>query len=264
MKKRRTPEPQAGAPEPERLQKILARTGLASRREAEEWIRAGRVSVNGEVATLGGRARGGDQIRLDGRLVRQAATTRLGTYLCHRSPGEPLLSADATTERPSMAERLPRRAGRRYLAVSPMPRIDGGLELLTADGALAARLQRAVRSLPVKFSVRVRGEMAPPQVEGVLQGELDSGERLRVQTCEPSGGEGANRWYVVETTGANGRDLRSLFERQGAAVSRVLRTAMGGLELERSLARGHSRALEPQDLDRLLSGEPPAPPADED
>ena len=258
VKKSRTPEPpRAAAPEPERLQKILARTGLASRREAEEWIRAGRVSVNGEVATLGSRARGGDQIRLDGRLVRQAATTRLGTYLCHRSPGEPLLPAEATPERGSMAERLPRRAGRRYLAISPMPRIDGGLELLTADGELASRLQRAVRALPIRFSVRVRGELSEEQLHGVLQGELDSGERLRVLSCEPAGGEGANRWYVVTTTGANGRELRSLFERQAAVVSRVLRTALGGLELERTLARGHSRALEAQDVERLLAGEPP-------
>lgn len=243
--------------QPERLQKILARTGLASRREAEEWIRAGRVSVNGEVAALGSRARGGDQIRLDGRLVRQAATTRLGTWLCHRSPGEPLLPEEGG-ERQSVADRLPRNAGRRTLAVSPMPRIDGGLELLTADGELAARLQRAVRGLPVHFSVRVRGELPPEALQGVLEGELDRGVRLNVTLCEAAGGEGANRWYAVETLGANGRDLRSLFERQGAAVSRVLRTSLGALLLDRTLGRGRTRKLEDQEIERLLSGEPAA------
>ena len=162
----------------------------------------------------------------------------------HRSPGEPLLKADEETGAESMAERLPRRVGRRYLAVSPMPRIDGGIELLTSDGELAARLQRAVRALAIDFSVRIRGELVPEQVEGLLEGVLDSGERLRIIGCEPGGGEGANRWYLVQTIGANGRELRSLVERQGATVSRVLRVSMGGLQMERDSGAGtpaHSR-----------------------
>lgn len=257
-KKPRKAEAPAGASAaPERLQKILARTGLASRREAEEWIRAGRVSVNGEVASLGSRARGGDQIRLDGRLVRQASTTKLGTWLCHRSPGEPLLPEEGE-ERQSVADRLPRNAGHRALAISPMPRIDGGLELLTADGELASRLQRAVRGLPVHFSLRVRGELSPEQLQGVLDGELDRGVHLKVTKCEQGGGEGANRWYTVETLGANGRDLRSLFERQAAVVSRVLRTSLGGLALDRAMGRGRTRKLEDQEIERMLSGEPAA------
>ena len=76
----------------------------------------------------------------------------------------------------------------------------------------------------MQFSLRMRGELVPEQVDGMLEGELDSGERLQVQSCEPTGGEGSNRWYAVETVGANGRELRSLVERQGAQVSRILRT----------------------------------------
>ena len=75
----------------ERVQKILARAGLASRREAEEWIRAGRVTINGEPATLGSTALGSDQLRLDGRLVHQAPPRRSATWICHRSPGENLM-----------------------------------------------------------------------------------------------------------------------------------------------------------------------------
>src|SRR6187551_1048042 len=133
--------PAAGA---ERVQKILARAGLASRREAEEWIRAGRVSINGEPATLGSRAKGSDKLRLDGRLVHQAPVTRSATWLCHRSPGDDLVppqdaegTGDQGEERGSVSERLSRRVGRRYIPVSPMPRSDGGLELLTSDGELA-------------------------------------------------------------------------------------------------------------------------------
>ena len=188
--------PPAPTAEPERIQKILARAGLASRREAEEWIRAGRVTINGEKATLGSRASGSDKLRLDGRLVHQAPSRRTATWLCHRSPGENLLTprdgdegaeaAAARSQRGAVSERLSRRVGRRYVPVSPMPRIDGGLELLTSDGELAAQLQRAVRALPVEFSLRVRGELGPQQLQGVLEGQLDSGQRLQVEACEPT------------------------------------------------------------------------------
>jgi 23S rRNA pseudouridine2605 synthase len=245
------------------VQKILSRAGLASRREAEEWIRAGRVTINGETATLGTRASGSDQIKLDGRLVHQAPARRTATWLCHRSPGENLLpprdegeqqdAPAAKTGRGAVSERLSRRVGRRYIPISPMPRIDGGLELLTSDGGLAERLQRAMRGLPVEFSVRIRGELSPQQLEGVLEGQLDSGERLLVQECEPTGGEGANRWYRTLTQGANGRDLRALIERQGATVSRVLRVGLGGLKLERTLTRGQVRQLDAAEIQALLS-----------
>jgi 23S rRNA pseudouridine2605 synthase len=259
----RAVKPQSSAGLAERVQKILARAGLASRREAEEWIRAGRVTVNGETATLGSKAQGSDQLRLDGRLIHKAPASRAATWICHRSPGENLTEPDGGTEpladggRNAVSQRLSRRVGRRYIAVSPMPRIDGGMELLTSDGELAARLQRAVRSMPLQFSLRIRGELIPEQLEGILEGVLDSGERLQVTACEPTGGEGSNRWYQVATIGSNGRELRSLVERQGATVSRVLRVAMGGLKLERTLGRGQVRQLSADEIDALLRD--PAP-----
>jgi 23S rRNA pseudouridine2605 synthase len=216
------------------------------------------------VATLGTRAAGNDQVKLDGRLIRQASTTRTATFLCHRSPGEGLKEPREGEERAALIDRLPSRSGKRYIAISPMPRIDGGLELLTSDGALATQLQRLVRRLPLGFSVRVRGELVPEQVEGILAGELDSGERLKLLGLEPGGGEGANRWYQVETLGANGRDLRALFERQGAVVSRVLRVQFGSLKLDRGLPRGHVRALSTEELAQLLGGADAAQAADLD
>lgn len=242
------PRARAAAPAaPERLQKLLARAGLASRREVEAWIRAGRLTVNGAVATLGTRATAGDQVRLDGRLVRaQGARGGAHVFLCHRSPGEEMAAALA---------RLPRRAGKRFIAVSPMPRVDGGLELVTSDGALAESLQRRVHALRSEFSVRVRGELGDPQLAGILSGQLDSGAQLAVARCEAAGGEGANRWYTVELRGASGRQVRQLFERQGALVSRVLRTQLGPIALERSLARGQARELESDELHRLLAPE---------
>ena len=250
---------------PERVQKVLARAGLASRREAEAWIRAGRLTINGAVAALGARVAPGDELRLDGRPVHAHVPTSARTFLCHRSPGEPLIEpteappADSGERTPPgarapLAGRIPRRRGRRLMAISPMPRADGGIELLTSDGELAARLQRGVHALASEFGVRVRGELSETQLQGILGGQLDSGAQLPIERCEPAGGEGANRWYQITVRGASGRELRRLLERQGAQVSRVLRTRLGPLTLERSLARGRFRELSQEELRALLSG----------
>ncbi len=241
--------PAAAGASPERLQKLLARAGLASRREVEAWIRAGRLTVNGAVATLGTRAAVSDQVRLDGRVVRaHAAHGGAHVFLCHRSPGE---------EMATVLARLPRRAGKRFIAVSPMPRVDGGLELVASDGALAERLQRRVHALTSEFGVRVRGELGDQQLQGILSGQLDSGAQLAVARCEAAGGEGANRWYGVSVRGASGKQVRQLFERQGALVSRVLRTHLGPIALGRVLGRGQARELESDELRALLAAEAP-------
>ena len=245
------------APERERLQKVLSRLGLASRREAEQWIRAGRLSVNGRAAVLGDRVDPGDQLRLDGRLIRQArAAHDLPVLLCHRSPAQALLPTADSTE--SMAASLPRRTGQRFISVSPMPQVDGGLELLTADGKLAARLQRAVRAQTVVFSLRVRGELSAPQEAGILAGHLDRGTNLKVLAIAGAGGAGTNHWYQIDTLGASGNDLRQLLERQGVTVSRLLRIRLGSLQLERTLPRGRWRELLPEEVSALLQIAPPA------
>ena len=260
--------------EGERLQKVLSRAGLASRREAEDWIRAGRITINGQPAVLGVRVLPSDQLRLDERLIRQRETTgAVMAFICHRSPGESLTQPHADTSAegedapppPSGAaliERLPTRAGRRFITVSPMPRVDGGLELVTSDGELGVKLQRSVRHLVSQFSVRVLGELSAEQIENILGGSLDSGEQVEVTLCEASGGEAANRWYTLVARGASGKEARQLFERQGALVSRVQRTHLGSLTMERSLGRGQFRELTPEELQALLAP-PPAEPEEE-
>jgi 23S rRNA pseudouridine2605 synthase len=152
-----------------------------------------------------------------------------------------------------MLDRIPRRAGRRFIPVSPMPRVDGGLELVTSDGDLASKLQRSMRGLSSEFSVRVHGELSPQSLETIHQGVLDNGEKLEIERCEPAGGEGSNRWYSLVARGASGKDVRQLFERQGALVSRVLRTQLGSLALDRHLSRGRFRELSSEELEALLA-----------
>jgi 23S rRNA pseudouridine2605 synthase len=275
-------EERTGREEGERLQKVLSRAGLASRREVEDWIRAGRISVNGELAVLGVRVGPTDHVRLDGRLIRQRAVGGSArVFLIHRSPGENLQQLNETPdqlvsdESPDFSEgvesvgetresstpsagtplldRIPRRAGRRFIPVSPMPRVDGGLELVTSDGDLASKLQRSMRRLSSEFSVRVHGELSAQGLETISQGMLDTGEKLDIRRCEAAGGEGSNRWYSLVTRGASGKDVRQLFERQGALVSRVLRTQLGSLALDRHLSRGRFRELSAEELQTLLA-----------
>ena len=141
-----------------------------------------------------------------------------------------------------------------------MPRPDGGLELLTSDGDLAARLQRAVRAAEVEFTVRVRGELTAEQEAGLRGGQLDAGQ-VQILALEPAGGEASNRWYRLLTRGASGNDVRQLFARQAIAVVRVLRTRLGGLTLPRELARGRSHALAPEQIAGFLNptSTPPEP-----
>jgi 23S rRNA pseudouridine2605 synthase len=260
----------------ERLQKVLSQLGLGSRREAEAWIRAGRVTVNGKAAVLGMRVAGDDQLKLDGRLIRRQISKDVPVFLVHRSPGEPLLPPRSVAASPpgsalrasagdldsaapgaappgaSIAERLPRRAGRRFISVSPMPTVDGGLELLTADGALAMRLQRAVHAQPMEFSLRIRGELSAEQQQAIREGMLDRGAAVRVLELESTGGEGSNRWYRLLAAGASGNDIRQLIERQAVTLVRMLRTRVGTLALPRTLARSHWRALEGAEVTALL------------
>jgi 23S rRNA pseudouridine2605 synthase len=256
----------------ERLQKVLSQLGLASRREAEAWIRAGRITVNGKAAVLGTRVAADDQLKLDGRPIRRQLARDVPVFLCHRSPGEPLLparalaraaagagasgaepvSASSSAPAASIAERLPRRAGRRFISVSPMPTVDGGLELLTADGALATRLQRAVHALEMEFSLRIRGELSAAQQQAIREGMLDRGAALKVLQLEPTGGQGSNRWYRLLAVGASGNDIRQLIERQAVTLVRMLRTRVGTLALPRTLARSHWRELEAAEVTALL------------
>jgi 23S rRNA pseudouridine2605 synthase len=266
----------------ERLQKVLSQLGLGSRREAEAWIRAGRVTVNGKAAVLGMRVAGDDQLKLDGRLIRRQIVKDVPVFLVHRSPGEPLLPPRSNPEAAghasaagardsgvddhsprgapsgaappgaSIAERLPRRAGRRFISISPMPTVDGGLELLTADGALATRLQRAVHAQPMEFSLRIRGELSPEQQQAIRIGLLDSGSTVKVLEIEPTGGEGSNRWYRLLAADASGNDVRQLIERQAVTLVRMLRTRVGTLALPRTLARSHWRELEGVEVTALL------------
>lgn len=247
----------------ERIQKRLAARGVGSRRQVEDWIRAGRITVNGKPASPGQPVDERDDIRLDGRRLRlreDAAALQAGLAY-HRPPQESVrVRHDAATA--SSLERLPRSAGRRWIPVSPLAANDGGLELFVTDGALATALARRGQAIPCEYSLRVRGEFTEETAERLFsRAGRDEALQGRVQAIALAGGEGSNRWVTVQCLGLRPRELKPLFERAGFEVSRAMRTRFGPIAMDRALARGRSRALTEDELQALaeLTGSAPGP-----
>lgn len=252
----------------ERIQKVLARLGVGSRRQVEAWIREGRLGVNGAPAQIGARIGPRDRVTLDGRLLRLRepdSDTRVVVY--HRPARKSAASADdvdapahparggesalPADEGFDLQSRLPKRAGRRWMAISPLPPNDSGLELLTSDGDLAQALMRKFSTLPVEFALRVRGEPGEEQLERLRSGIVDDDTLLQVQAVEPAGGEGFNRWVKFVARGGRARDVHRLCAAAGVELSRLMRVAIGPLRMDRSLARERLRSLKPHEVEKL-------------
>jgi 23S rRNA pseudouridine2605 synthase len=243
----------AGAAD-ERIQKTLAQRGIGSRRQIEEWIRAGRVQVNGRPATLGQRVRPGDRIVVDGREVtrRLKAENRPRAIVYHKPAGE-MLRARAGDERPNVEAHLPALHGGRWVAVNPIGYAEDGLLVLTSDGALASRAGRAGRLLPVEYRVRaLRPERLVDWPQLPLSVVVD-GVEAKFASIEPAETGGTNQWFKVTANQAVPRGaVRALFDSAGLKVSRTLLIAWGPFRLPRDLPRGRSRELRGPALEAVL------------
>ena len=226
----------------ERLQKLLSDAGIASRRQVEVWIRAGRITVNGQPASIGQRASATDRILIDGQRLRLAAAGEHRVLAYHRPPGE-LLKAESDAGAGATYDRLPKVPGRRWLPLSPLAPIDGGLELFTTDGALRAAAGKVAHQLPHIYTLRVRGDTAEERLTALIAAGARGDPPLAIEDVRVVGGEGRNVWIEVAVRGARGRDLRALLASSGYEVSRVLRTRYGPVALDPALSRGEHRDL---------------------
>ena len=168
------------------MQKLLSAAGIGSRREVEAWIREGRLQINGEVPALGTKLTPRDRITLDGRPVRLHAPSNkeLRVLLFHRSPGE-TLDLKAATSRAAELLNLPRSGGR-WLAIQPMPPVDGGLEILTTDGSWAHRVSRGVHALTVDYVLRMRGPLKEELVAEFRAASDCEGEAMTILQADAS------------------------------------------------------------------------------
>jgi 23S rRNA pseudouridine2605 synthase len=225
------------------VQKLLSAAGIGSRRDVERWIREGRLKINDEVPALGARLTPRDRITLDGRPVRlhAAKTKETRILLFHRSPGE-ALDLKAATSRAAQHLNLPRTSGR-WLAIQPMPPVDGGLEILTDDGSWAHRVSRGSHALTVDFVLRMRGPLKEDLVEEFRAATDCEGEAMSIIEASAKYGEGFNHWLNVTARATRSAQVRHWWAARGIIVSRLMRVRFGPVHLSRDLPRGHSRAM---------------------
>lgn len=246
----------AGRPEAEpteRIQKLLSAAGVGSRREVERWIKEGRLHVNGEVPALGIKLAARDHITLDGRPVRlhTPKVKELRVLLFHRSPGEPLDLKEATS-RAAEHLSLPRASGR-WLAIQPMPPVDGGLEILTDDGSWAHRVSQGVHALTVDYVLRMRGPLSEALVEEFRAATHNEEEPISILKADAQFGEGFNHWLNVTVRATRSAQVRHWWAARGIIVSRLMRVRFGPVHLSRDLPRGHSRAMLASERNALVN-----------
>ncbi len=236
-----------------KLQKALADAGFGSRRELEEWIAGGRVSVNGQPAHVGQRIGSGDKVRVNGKLVhlRFAAERRQRVLLYHKPEGE-IVSRDDPQGRASVFDKLPKMRGGRWIAVGRLDFNSCGLLLLTNDGALAERLMHPRSEIEREYAVRVVGELSHQNKLRLTEGvQLEDGDAHFGRLAD-GGGEGTNRWYRITISEGRNREVRRMFEAVGVTVSRLMRVRYGPVVLPPRLKRGMVLELEPAEVASLL------------
>lgn len=239
-----------------KLQKALADAGLGARREIEEWIAAGRVSVNGDIAHLGQRVAPTDKVKVNGRLVNMHFAIRVPRVLLYHKPEGEIVSRDDPQGRPSVFNALPRLRGARWIAIGRLDFNSCGLLLFTTDGALANRLMHPRYRLEREYAVRVLGEIDEVSLKKLTDGiQLDDGV-ARFLRLLPAGGEGANHWYRVILEEGRNREVRRMFAAVGVTVSRLMRVRYGPIPLPASLKRGQSVELAPPEVQALLRALP--------
>lgn len=241
----------------ERIQKVMSAAGIGSRREVERWIREGRLQVNGAVPELGAKLGERDRIMLDGRPVRlhaagaQQASKAAGVLVFHRSPGE-TLDIKAATARAAELLKIPRAAAR-WLAIQPMPPVDGGLEILTDDGSWANHISRGVHALTVDYVLRMRGALNEALIEEFRVATDCEGEAMSILKADAQFGSGANHWLNVTVRSTRSALVRHWWAARGIIVSRLMRVRFGPVHLLRDLPRGHSRVMLTSERNALVN-----------
>lgn len=238
--------------ETEKLQKVLARIGLGSRREIETWISQGRVRVDNVLAKLGDRITVTNKVQVDGRVVnlnsRQQPQQRVLIY--HKPIGEVCTRHDPEG-RPTVFAHLPAMRGQRWIAIGRLDVNTAGLLLFTNDGELAHRLLHPSYEVEREYAVRVLGAVNDEVLNALRNGvSLDDGVAA-FNEIHDAGGSGANHWYHVVLKEGRNREVRRLWESQGVVVSRLIRVRFANVQLPRFLRPGKCQALEVQQINVL-------------
>ena len=237
----------------EKLQKVMAQAGYGSRRMMEEWIAEGRVSVNGETATLGMRVVEGDLVKAASRTIRVGERENTARILLYHKPEGEIVSRDDPEKRASVFDKLPRLRNQKWIAIGRLDFNTSGLLIFTTSGVLANRLMHPRFEVEREYAVRVQGTMTEEQMSQVLKDgvELDDGP-VKFEKLEDEGGEGFNHWYRVMLKEGRNRIVRRTFDALGLPVSRLMRVRFGIVNLPPRLKRGMTAELGEGEVSQVL------------
>jgi 23S rRNA pseudouridine2605 synthase len=227
-----------------RLQKLLAGAGLASRRAIEDWIRAGRISVNGRTAQLGDRAEPGDDVRVDGKPVAvPAAATAPHQLLIYNKPLDEVTTRSDPQGRRTVFESLPPTDAGRWISIGRLDVNTSGLLLFTTDGELAHRLMHPSGEVEREYRVTVRGQPAPEAVRRLREGVMLDDGPARFDRIEALPSTGADATFKVVLREGRNREVRRMWQAIGHEVARLTRTRYGPVELPPDLPMGKWRFI---------------------
>ena len=212
----------------ERIAKVIARAGVASRRDAERLIAAGRVTLNGKVLdSPATRIEAGDEIRIDGKALATAQATRLWRY--HKPPGL-MVSHRDPRGRPTVFQNLPGHLPR-VVSVGRLDFTSEGLLLLTNDGELKRLLELPATGWVRRYRVRVRGSATPAQLDSLKEGLTIGDMRYGAITASIERQAGSHQWLLFALAEGKNREIRRICEHLGLTVRRLIRLSFGPFQL---------------------------------
>ncbi len=236
-----------------KLHKVLADVGLGSRRDMEELIIAGRVSVNGEPAHIGQRILPTDQVRINGKPIQRKVSSKPPRVLIYHKQAGEIVSTSDPEGRATVFDRLPPIKTAKWMAVGRLDFNTEGLLVFTTSGDLANKLMHPRYGIEREYAVRTLGELEEGMRQKLLSGvELDDGP-ANFNKIADGGGEGVNKWYRVIISEGRNREVRRMFEAVGLTVSRLIRTRYGTLTLPSSLKRGRWEELDEHAVRTLMA-----------
>ena len=247
-------------PEPDapKLHKVLAQSGIGSRRDMEDLIADGHVMVNGEPAHVGQRVSFGDRVQVKGKPVKLRIVPPPPRIIAYHKPVGEIVTHDDPQNRPTVFRRLPRLQQGKWQSVGRLDINTEGLLLFTNSGELANQLMHPRFGVEREYAVRLLGTLTEADKGKLLEGVDVEGQKASFKSIVDGGGDGANHWYRVVITEGRNREVRKLFDTCGLTVSRLIRIRYGTVVLPFGLKRGVWVDLEEGDvrmIRRLASGE---------
>ncbi|GJL82993.1 MAG: hypothetical protein DHS20C01_26270 [marine bacterium B5-7] len=237
-------------PQAEKIHKVLARSGLGSRRDVENLVREGRVKVNSHVASIGQRVDSRARIQVDGKVVKVLGASQGRVIMYHKPVGR-ICTRDDPQGRPTVFEELPRLRGLRWVSVGRLDFNTSGVMLFTTDGELANRLAHPSSRIEREYLCRVQGKILSEMLDRLRAGVTLDERPAKFESVSYEGGKGSNRWYRVTIMEGRYREVRRMWSAVGGRVSRLIRVRYGPIVLPRQLKPGATMDLDKDVVTRL-------------